>query len=119
MRDLIKRILKEELVYDETNKTMTGKYKILKNSEHYMVIENEQEFAGHKGKTNIGYMDGKMAGTSYTHRIDLPNSQVTVGETDSDGLTSITMTYPLYKKFEDKLKIKKLNKDRYRVKPAY
>ena len=30
MRDLIKRILKEELVYDETNKTMTGKYKILK-----------------------------------------------------------------------------------------
>jgi hypothetical protein len=119
MRDLIKKILKEELVYDETNKTMTGSYKILKDSEHYMVIENLQEFPGHKGKTNIGYMDGKMAGTSYRKTIDLPHSQITVGETDDEGLTSITMPYSLYKKFQDKLKIKKLDKDRYRVKPAY
>jgi len=118
MRDLIKKILKEEeLVFNSEDKTMTGKYKIVGDFEWYIEVENYIEKAGYKGKTNMGYMDGMKVGTRYTKKAQLPKSQITIGETDVDGMTTITFPYWLYKKNEDNLRTtNKLNPKLYRVK---
>jgi hypothetical protein len=121
VKSLIRKILKEEresLSYNEEDKTLTGRYKIIGDYDKYIEVENEQEFIGHKGKTNIGYMDGKLAGTSYLSKAKLPKSQITIGDVDDDGLTTITFPYWLYKKIGDSLKITgKLDRNIYRVKP--
>jgi hypothetical protein len=119
MKDLIKKILKEEseLGFNSSDKTITNKYKIVGDFEWYIQIENYDERVGHKGKTTIGYMDGKMAGTRYTKKAQLPKSQITIGETDEDGMTTITIPYWLYKKDENNLRVtEKLNPETYRVK---
>ena len=118
MENLIRRILREEVMgFDSVNKTMTGKYKIVGDFEWYIDIENYIEQPGHKGKDNVGYMDGMRAGTRYTKIAQLPKSQITIGETDGDDMTTITIPYWLYKKNEDKLRVtEKLDPKRYRVK---
>jgi hypothetical protein len=120
VRNLIKKILKEErepLVFNGEDRTLTGKYRIVGDHAKYIEIENLQEYRGHHGKTHIGYMDGKMAGTSFLRKARLPKSQITIGETDEDGLTTITLPYWLYKKNDKNLRItKELDRNRYRVK---
>ena len=117
IEEMNRRILEESLVYDEETKTMSGDYKVLGEDDEYVTIENVQEFKGFKGRSNIGYMDGKMAGTSKTHVIKLPKSQVTVGESDENGMSKITIPYPIYKKHQKELRISKVDHDTYRVKP--
>ena len=118
MRNLIKQILKEEqLVFNGEDRSMTGKYTIVGDYEKYIEIENKQEYRGHRGKTHIGYMDGMMAGSRFTKRAKLPKSQITIGETDNEGMTTITLPYWLYKKNKQDLYItNKLDDAVYRVK---
>lgn len=118
MRNLIKKILKEEqLVFNGEDRSMTGKYKIIGDYPKYIEVENVQEYRGHNGKTHIGYMDGMMAGTSFTKTTRLPKSQITIGETDGEGMTTLTFPYWLYKKNKDTLYItNELDRKIYRVK---
>lgn len=102
----------EHLTYNSENKTITTKYKIIGKTTTQLTIENLQEVS-----EDFVYMDGKSSGYSLVKTTKLPISQITIGETDENDLTEITLPYWLYKKDSINLEIKKLDHSIFRIKP--
>lgn len=116
MKNLIKKILREEVVYNSENKTITSEYRIIGDTDKIIEIENYIEVPNYRGRTDIGLADGRMRGSRYRKTSKLPKSQVTIGETNEEGLTTITIPYWLYKKNEDDLRTNVLDKTKYYIK---
>ena len=106
----------DKLVYDGETKTMSGFYKVLSTDDDKTTLQNDQERAGYKGKRNIGYMDGTIHGDLTIQTISLDTSLITIGDDNDEGLTRITYPYWMYSLYKSKLEIKKLDKNKYKIK---